>query len=153
VSCAECGLKLRLIERQVLSNKIVRVKLAVDFDATSEQSGPRLVDVRVGSDHRVNLVQADAGPALTSTGKDLFVDQLTQDTWQEKPDRSYQLLAYSVTGTARVNTGRLMTLTFDLAESGPVTFELLRHAQTFAPLDADNVLQASTYDNSLVVSQ
>ena len=62
-------------------------------------------------------------------------------------------LRLSVSGTARVNAGRLMTLTFDLAEPGPVKFELLRHAQTFAPLDADSVLQASSYDRSLVVSR
>jgi len=153
VSCTECGLQLRLLERTVLSNKLVRVKLAVDFEASSENSAPRLADIRIGADHVVKLVEAQSGPALSATGKELFVDESTQKPWQERPDQSYQLLAYSVSGTLRVRSGRLLTLTFDLAEPGPVRFALVRHAQTFAPLDADNVLQSSTYDQSLVVSR
>ncbi|HET9955614.1 MAG TPA: hypothetical protein VFQ61_13965, partial [Polyangiaceae bacterium] len=153
VSCADCGLQIRLLERQVLANKIVRTKIAVDYQATSEETGPRLVDTRIGADHVVNLVEAEPGPALIQTGKDLFVDETTHRAWQEKPDESFQLLAYSVSGTLRVKSGRLVTLTFDLAEPGPVRFSLLRHAQTFAPLDADNALQSSKYEQPLVVTR
>jgi len=153
VSCVDCGLQLRLIERRVISDRIVRVKVGVDFKSVGDNSAPRLVDVRVGADHAVSLVEAEAGPALTGTGKALFLDEATNQSWQEKSDDSFQVLAYSVSGTLRVNSGRMMTLTFDLAEPGPVRFAFLRHAQTFAPLDADGVLQSSDYDKGLVVTR
>jgi hypothetical protein len=153
VTCRDCSLQLRLIERTVVNDKIVRVKVGVDVAVPDDNSGPRLVDVRIAADKLVNLVEATAGPALLKTGKDLFVDEATHDPWQQRGDQSYQLLAYSVSGTLRVTSGRIMTLTFDLAEPGPVNFALTRHSQTFAPLDADNVLQASTYDQPLTVSR
>lgn len=153
VSCADCNLQLRLLDRTVLNDKIVRVKLGVDFQANSEGAGPRLVDLRIAADRVVSLTHVEAGPALLGSGKDLFVDESTQLPFQEKPDDSYQLLAYGISGTLRVQSGRMIELTFDMAEAGPVRFTLLRHLQTFAPLESDNVLQASSYDQSLVVSR
>ena len=152
-SCSDCGLQLRLLDRRVVSNKIVRVTLGIDFQESSKDAGPRLVDIRIDSDHVVRLISAEAGPALVETGKDLFFDETTRQSWQERSDRSYQLLAYSVAGAVRLKSGRLMKLSFDLAEPGPVRFSLLRHAQTFAPLDADSALQSSQYEQALVVSQ
>ena len=153
VSCRDCALQLRLIDRQVIDQKIVRVKLGVEVSVADDNSGPRLMDVRVLSDKVVQLVDATAGPALYQTGKDLFVDESTHTPWQQRGDQSYQLLAYSVSGTLRVSSGRVMTLTFDLAEPGPVNFSLVRHTQTFAPLDADSALQVTAYDQPLAVSQ
>jgi hypothetical protein len=152
-SCSDCNLQLRLLDRRVVSKKLVRVVLAVDFTVGAEDSGPRLLDVHVGADKVVKLVSAEAGPALLDTGKDLFLDESTQRTWQRRPDGNYRVLAYSLVGAKRVKSGRLMTLVFDLAESGPVSFSLLRHAQTFAPLEADAALQSSPYDQALVVTR
>jgi hypothetical protein len=153
VSCTDCGLQIRLIDRTVISGRIVRVKIGVDFKDAGGSSGPRLVDLRIGADHVVDLVEAEPGPALVGSGKTLFLDETTNQSWQAKGDESYQLLAYSVSGTLRVSSGRMMTLTFDLAEAGPVQFGLIRHAQTFAPLEADSILQSSEYDKVLVVTR
>jgi len=152
VSCLDCGLQLRLLERRIISGKIARVVIAVELDTTKASASPRLIDLRIGSDRVVELVKAEAGPALLETGKDLFQDETTKQRWQQKPDKNYQVLAYSLAGTARVSGGRVMTLTFDLAEKGPVRFSVQRRTQTFAPLDADSPLQASQYDEALVVS-
>jgi hypothetical protein len=153
VSCKDCVLKLRLLERTVINSKIVRVKLEITTDFPDAVPGPRLIDIRIVADKSAQLVDAQAGPALQQTGKDLFMDESTHEPWQELGDRSYQLLAYNVTGTLRVASGSLLTATFDLAEAGPVKFSIVRHNQTFAPLDMDNVLQASTYDDAVTVTR
>jgi hypothetical protein len=153
LSCADCGLQLRLIDRTVINGKVVRVKLGVELgDGASAAPAPRLIDLRIAADHPAELVAATPGPSLLETGKDLFQDEVTKKSWQRRPDQSYQVLAYALTGTLRVKPGRIMTLTFDLAESGPVKFALQRHAQTFAPLDADSALQASQYDEAVVAT-
>jgi hypothetical protein len=146
-------LQIRLLGRQVLADKIVRVQIGVDVQAAGAAAGPRLMDIRIGADKPVALVEATPGPALLQAGKDLFVDRSTHDPWQRRGDQSYQLLAYGVSGTLRVTSGRIMTLTFDLAEPGPVKFALVRHAQTFAPADSDNLLQAAAYDQPITVSR
>jgi len=137
----------------VVGKKIVRVKLAVEAAFPDDTSGPRLIDVRLRADKVVRLVEAQAGPALLQTGKDLFMDESTHEPWQVRGDESYQLLAYNVSGTLRVVSGLVLTATFDLAESGPVQFSLLRHNQTFAPIDVDNALQAQTYDAAVTVTK
>lgn len=153
INCADCALRFFVVERRVVDGRIKQVTLAVDYQPTELEPRPRLADLRVVADRPVSLTSATAGPALTTVGKQLFVDESTGKPWKVRDDGTLQFLAYRATNTESFATGRMLTLTFTLDQLGPVRFALQRRLQTFAPPEADSALQASTFETEVVVSR
>jgi hypothetical protein len=152
VSCPDCALRLSLVSKEVspTSGNLTKIVLAIDY-TPSAQAPARMADLRVYANAEVDLVKAEAGPALSDAQKILFPDPATHRTWKKRADRSFQMLALSLANTNPVAAGRVATLEFSLDTPGPVPFKLVRH-ETLAPTPADNALDSLPYDSAIVVT-
>ena len=112
-----------------------------------------MADFRIAANKPVTLEKVQLGPALKDADKSLYFDEMTGNHWKVRPDKSIQLMALSMANTNEFVTGRVMTLTFVCDERDPITFSLVKRSQTFAPPAADSALQASAYDQAVVVSR
>jgi hypothetical protein len=144
-------LKLVLISKTSDAGLINKVVLAVEYAPTGSDPKPRMADIRLSSNLVVALDSADKGQALTDSGKDLYIDPLTNKSWKKRADGSYQFLIHSLSNANYISTGRLFTLTLSMNLKGPLYFRLTKREQTFAPADADSLLQGTPYDGSVVV--
>jgi hypothetical protein len=149
----DCALHLTVLNRKVVSGRITEVTLAVDYAPGDDTPRPRMADVRIRADRDVTLVSAEAGTALAQSDKELYVDDVTNQPWKVRKDGSFQLLAFGSANTTPFAAGRLLTLKFRAHELNPIQFSLVRREQTLAPTDADLSLQASAYDQAVVVSR
>lgn len=153
LSCDDCSLKLSLVSRVVLGEKLRGVTLAIDYMPTENEPRPRMADFRIKADKAVVLEKVQVGPALEEAGKTLFFDELTGNHWKVSEDGSFQLLVFSPSNTKEFAAGRVLTLSFVCDEKDAVAFSLEKRNQTFAPPAADWALQASAYSNAVVVSK
>lgn len=144
-------MKLFLLDQTVVEGRVTGVVLALDYTPSSEEPRPRMADIRLLANLPVSLSQVVPGPALINADKDLFIDPDTGNPWRQRDDGALQFLVYSVANTHALASGRLLTLTFVLDSVQPVSFGLVRRNQTFAPPEADNALQATTYDMPVMV--
>jgi len=153
VSCTDCPLSLRVLDKILVGGKLREVTLAVDYAPLETEPRPRLADFRIRSSRPSVVRQAHAGPALTKAQKSLVSFEPWAEPWRRRADGAYQLLAYEATNTELVAEGRVLEVTLSLDEWGPVKFSLQRREQTFAPPDADLALQASSYDSEVIVTR
>lgn len=152
-SCgAGCSLRLSLVSKEVDGDNLTKVVLAIDYAPTEHAA--RMADLWLYANAELTLDRVETGPGLTSAGKSFFVDPVSHNLWRKRADRSFQLLALSLSNTNPIASGRLATLEFTLKtpSPGPVPFKLLHHP-TFAPSSADNELAGSgAYDSAIVVT-
>jgi hypothetical protein len=151
--CTDCALHLTVLDKKLNAGHIVEVRVAVEYAPAEGSERPRMADVRLRASAELELVAAEAGPALTAADKSLYVDDTTQKAWKKRADGSYQLLAYGFANTRTFEPGRLIVLTFRGDALGPATFALVRRDQTFAPSVPDQALQSTPYDQAVVVSR
>ena len=150
-SCPTCPLKLSFVSKEVVEGQTTwKVILAVDYQAGSTPA--RIADVWVYANMDVTLVRVDPGSALPASDKALYTDPITGNAWKPRKDRSFQLLAMSLTNTNPIASGRIATLEFSLDDPGPVPFKLLRHP-SLAPEGANNDLDGTPYDSGVVVKK
>ncbi len=151
--CKDCALHLTVLDRKLSGNHLTEVTLAVEYSPSEGSPRPRMADLRVRAGQGMELVEAAGGAALDAADKALYVDELSKKPFKLRADGAYQLLAYGFANTRAIEAGRLATLTFRGDALGPVSFSLVRRDQTFAPSDADQLLQSSPYDQAVVVSR
>lgn len=153
VSCPECGLRLSVASKELTSEgNLSRVVLEIHY-TPSPQAPARMADLWVYANADVELESAVPGSALADSNKVLFSDPTSQKTFKLRADKSYQLLALSLSNTNPIAAGRVATLTFKFksATAGPVPFKLVHHP-TLAPSAADNALDSLPYDSAVVVT-
>jgi len=153
LNCQGCSLPFYTLSRKIVDGRIREVTFALDYAPAEHEPRPRLADLRVRANRKATLKSVQLGGALSSAGKALFVNSETGEPWKKRADGSFQILAYRATNTNPFGTGRLMTMTFELNELGPVEFTLVRRLQTFAPPEADAALQSTSYETAVVVSR
>lgn len=149
-SCTDCPLQLSVIDRTKSNGRLTQVTLAVDFVPPSNVPGPRLVDIRIASNQNVTLNAVSMGSALKNGSKQ-FV-QYNNQNWKQRMDGTWQMVAYSIVNTLPVPAGRLLTATFVMNSASPVAFQLVKRAQTFAPADADAMLDHVVYGAGVVIA-
>lgn len=152
-SCADCPLKLVLVDSKTSGSKLTSVTIGLDYFPRENDPKPTLADFRLFTDSSAELVDIRTGSGLEDAEKVLFVDPNTDKPYRKRNDGSYQMLVQSQGSVKEFAAGRLLTMTFQTDVLGPVTFSLAKRTQTFAPLSADAPLQATDYQNSLVVSK
>lgn len=153
ISCPTCPLQLTVANRTLdASGALDTVTLSLVYAPAAGAARGRIADFRVQADRAVTLVGADLGAALTSTGKELFLDPTSQNPWQRPSEGLHQLLVVSRADTRRIEAGELLRLRFKLeVPVGIASFRLVRRDEVFAPADANAVVQASGYDAPVVV--
>jgi hypothetical protein len=152
VSCSDCALSLRLIDKVVKNGRLLEVTVAVEFAPGADDPLPRVADFRIGANHDIQLLSLAPGDAVTQAGKEFFVDAATGQSWRRRGDGSYQMLIFTVGNTNDITSGRLATLRFAVGSDKPVALRLLRRVQTLAPALADTALQRTKYDQGLLVT-
>lgn len=152
-SCADCPLKLVLLDSKTSASRFTSVTIGLDYSPRENEPKPTLADIRIVADSTAELIDIQTGPGLDDADKTLFVDPNTNKPFRKRNDGSYQMLVQSKENVKEFMAGRLLVMTFGVNGLGPVTFSLAKRVQTFAPLSADAPLQATDYQNLLVVSK
>lgn len=150
-SCSDCALTLSLVRSEITGDRR-KVVLAVDYEAREQEPQPRMADVRIRVSTDVRLTTAEEGLALTNVGKALYRDSATNLPYKRRANGTYQIVAYGLSSGVPIENGRIATLTFDAPADGDLAFALERRLQTLAPAAADMALQATDYDQPVVVS-
>lgn len=150
-NCDDCSLKLSLIDQRRVNGTIQSVTLAIDYAPTEEQLRPRIADLRLVSSLPAVLSSVEAGAALNAAGKDFFVDPATLKPWRKRADGSWQLLILSTLNSNSINAGRIATLTYDVNSRSAISFSLVKRPETFAPADADDAINSTSYGKGVVV--
>jgi hypothetical protein len=153
VSCSQCALSLGLADLSAAERARGHIALAIDHWPVPDDPAARAMDLRVVADADVELIGAVGGDALRLSNKDLYVDPETGSPFRRREDGSWQVFVYRRDSAEPIAAGRIATLTFAVEQGGPLTFKLQRRQQTFAPLLADAVLQATPYDQTLTVTR
>lgn len=154
-SCTSCAVNLSVVAQEVSAdNLITKVVLAIDY--TPNPTYPaRMADFWLYVNNAdAQLTNVVTGPGLADAGKSFFVDPVTKKSYRQRADRSFQLLALSLSNTNPIAGGTLATLEFTFKGNGtpgPVPFKLLRHP-TLAPLGADNSLDSNVFESAVVVT-
>ncbi len=152
ISCADCPLQLRVLERNISAGRITSLRIALDF-VPAGMPLPRLADLRLKANRPLTLLAAKLGEALVTGGKVLAHDEATGQPWIEQRDGSFQFLVLQSTNVTDIGAGRLLELSFASNEPGPIELSLARREQTLAPPESDAALQASGYDAPLLVTR
>ncbi len=150
-NCTDCSLRLFLIESTIENGRLTGVVLGLDYQPGEGEPRPRVADIRIGVSAWSELIEVVEGPALDDAGKDLYIDPITGQPWKRRADGSYQFLAISFANTNTFTAGRMLTMTFSVDRSSPVSFFLFRREEIFAPPEADAAIQASSYERPVVV--
>lgn len=146
-SCADCDLKLTVLAENSSSD----IKLTVDYNSGQNVERIRIADVRIMADSSCDLKNIVRGDALVAAEKQFYIDDVTNNPYRFRSDGSYQFLVHSLEHIKAVETGRLATLTFSCTSQDPIVFHLIRRPRTLAPQSADASLQATPYENKVVV--
>lgn len=150
VSCLGCSLRLIVLDKQVASDKLTQVTLAIDYLPQDGEPQPRMADFRVLSNRSVTVTAAAAQAGLVDTSKSLYIDPATSNPWRQRADGAIQFLALSLSNTNRITSGRLLTTTVTL-DSPSAAFWIAKRDQTFAPPDADQAIGGTDFDAPVVV--
>ena len=99
-------------------------------------------------------MRISAGIAGSSASKELYVDPESGSPWKIRGDGSIQALIIALDNNNSLESGRLLTYTFSIPspQAGPVSVNIVKRDQTFAPPDSDGAIGATPYDNVLEVS-
>lgn len=151
-SCKDCELKLQLVNKRVSNGKLSEVTVIVDYQPSETNPRPRIMDLRIRSNKNAKVTSVELGTALAKANKNLYVDDLTGYKWRERADGSVQFFAFGAANSTTIGSGQLLKIVYETSESGPISFWLVKRAQVFAPLSADQLLQSSNYDSPAVVS-
>jgi hypothetical protein len=125
--------------------------IAIDFNPAEGAVLPRMAEFRLQIDGPATLLEARSGESLSSAGKDLYRDSYTGNAFKQAADGAYRLLAYGAASANDIGAGRIARLRLEVTGPEAVSVHLQRREQTFAPATADAQLQASSYDQPLVV--
>ncbi len=151
VNCTDCSLRLFLIDSSVENGRLTRVEMGLDYRPADGEPRPRIADIRIGVSAPSELLEVAEGPALDDAGKDLYIDPITNQPWKKRIDGSYQFLAISFANTETLAAGRMLTMTFSVDLSRPVSFFIVRREEIFAPPEADAAIQSFSYEQPVVV--
>lgn len=151
-NCEDCNLKLQVVDKKNSDGRLTEVTLLIDYAPKQDEAKPRILDLRLRSNKKVSVRSAEPGPALTNAKKNLYVDELTGSPWRQRPDGSIQFLAFGAASSKTIESGQVLKVVLSTSETGPIQFWIVRRAQSFAPLAADQALQASSYDTPAVVT-
>ena len=143
---------MQISGKKATASKLTEVTVLIKYQPSADEPHPRMADLRIRSNKAAIVVSAEAGAALTNAKKNLYVDDLTGNPWRVRPDGSVQLLAYGAANSKTIDAGELAKIVYRVDSAEALSFWFVRRSQAFAPLGADQVLQASTYDNPAVVN-
>lgn len=150
-NCSSCELTLSHVLEPGLIHSHKEAVIAIDFTPAEGAALPRMAEFRLQLDGPATLLEARSGESLSTAGKDLYRDAFTGNAFKQAADGAYRLLAYGAASAKEIGAGRIAELRLQVTGSGPVSVHLQRREQTFAPATADAQLQASSYDQPLVV--
>ena len=156
VSCPECSLQLRLLERVAdASGRTVEVVLAIEYAPAEGDPLPTLADLRLRLDGPAELRQVGIGAPLLEADKRLLADPSTGRPYRLTEDGAIRLLVMSSTSSAPIGAGRWVLLRVAFDTSGPVdqplVARLVPREETLAPRVADESLWSQPLDRAVVV--
>jgi hypothetical protein len=154
VSCLDCSLRLSVLNKESTNDTLTALTLVVDYFPTNLEPRPRIADVRLNVPAGLVLDSLTLGIAGSSASKELYVDPESGSPWKIRSDGSIQALVVALDNSNNLESGRLLTYTFSIPapQAGPVSVNLVKRDQTFAPPDSDSAIDATAYDNVLEVS-
>jgi hypothetical protein len=152
VSCDLCSLQVVVINKTVNNGLITAVTLAIDYQPTTTEPNPRIMDLYFKADAHAQPLTATEGAALTAASKTLSSDTVTGNSWLTTNDGHMRFLAFSAGNTNDIEAGRLLEVSFAVnpGQSG-LLFSLIKREETFAPPDADAALYGQDYDAPVVI--
>lgn len=126
----------------------------VDYFPSDLEPRPRIADVRLNVPAGLVLDNLTLGIAGLSASKELYVDPESGSPWKVRSDGNIQALIIALDNSNSLESGRLLTYTFSIPapQAGPVSVNLVKRDQTFAPPDSDSAIDTTSYDNVLEVS-
>ncbi len=77
------------------------------------------------------------------------MDPGTRRSWRQRADGSIQALIFSTRNANRIDAGRLLVVDLEL-DAEAAAFHLVRRRQVFAPREADDAIQLTSYDAPVV---
>jgi hypothetical protein len=152
LSCADCTLRLGLIER-VPGAPYDVITLALDYVPPPGVEAPRIADLRIRAEGPVTIERVGLGRDVVDAGKQLFVDPRTGSAWSELPGGVHRFLVYSTASTTPIPAGRWLFIRYHLDDRGaaPAVFTLQRNDQVLAPPGANEPLASQPIDTPVVV--
>ena len=150
-NCNNCPLILSLEQKTTNGKRLTGATLTLGYQPAPREPRPRLFELYLGVNSDVFLTSVTPGTALSTAGKTLVEHEETGQPWIREGDQ-YRIVALSMGNTETLESGRLMTLSFEMNTEKVVRFRIARREQIFAPADADAALQLSDYDGEVVVS-
>ncbi len=156
VSCEDCPLQLRLVDRKDEEGGLREITLALDLVADQGGALPAIADLRLSVEGPARLRRIGLGEPLLDGAKEPVIDPATGRPFRLLDDGSTQVVLLSTSNTRRIAPGRWLYLRFDAGDSSgpatePILVRLLRREQTFAPQPADALLWGSRLDQPVVV--
>jgi hypothetical protein len=131
-----------------------QIVLAVEYNPREDDPKARMLELFLRTTPAMELTSAEEGAAMTDAGKSLSINSDTGNAWTETSRGIYRFVAYTMSNTTDFSPGRLLTLTFTTLaniKGTTVEFAFQKQSQTFAPEEADLLLQLSPYDTPVQV--
>lgn len=153
VSCEGCPLVLSVFERVYDGAQLRGVILALDYAPEADAVRPGVADLRLRVDGPARLDGVALGAAVLDADKGLHTYGMTGKPYRRTPDGALQFLLLSTQSARRVEAGRWLffRFVFPPGDGGPVSFRLVKRAETLAPSSADQALWGSALDAPVVV--
>jgi hypothetical protein len=140
-NCADCALKLHVLEQQETGGVVTRVTLALDYAPGEQMERPRLAEFRVATLGTARWLSVTAGAAVEAAGKSLAPDPQSGEPFQVLADGTLRVVVLS-DNDQRIDAGRLLELELLLGApfeppTEPVVVRLTHDEPIFAPPASD----------------
>jgi hypothetical protein len=144
------------LEQLELDGRVAQVTLALEVADATGELGARMADLYIEASGGMALDKVTPGDSVTSSGKELHRFAQTDRNFHQQLDGSFRIMVLSTNSVDSLAAGRLAELRFSRAVNAdtghePVSFRLLRKGITLAPAKANTLLEATSFDQPVVV--
>lgn len=142
LSCADCLLRLSIIDTTEKAGVVSQVRLALDYFPTDLTPLPRVADIRLRAQGAHKWLDVQPGQALNDAQKSLAGAPDTGSPYQLLEDGVIRVVVLSDNSNDHIGAGRLLTWDLLLGApfappTEPVVIRLIRDEPIFAPPEAD----------------
>ena len=155
-NCTDCVLHALVVDKDLSSDGVGYVTIAVDFHPPADATLPGIADLRLEVQGPATLERIGTGEAVEAAGKALHLDPLTGKAYRARKDGSLQALLLSPKSKETLGEGRWLLYRFRVGEEGrpakvPVAFSLVEREKILAPADADQMLWSGGFGEPISV--
>ena len=143
VTCADCRLRLEILDRQDSGERLSLATLAVEYAPDAADPRPTLAEIRLRITGPASVADVRAGEPLETAGKALALDPDRGRPWIEGVGGLVRIVVLATDNTETISGGRWMEISLRGSfseEPGPVVVRFEHDEPIFAPPPAEATL-------------